>query len=70
MEIRSTGDGGVHQKDRMGTYIRTSQQVQGAPVYQQKIKKMEQMQFLYVGPRGNWRVGPDITTYKVAIVSI
>ena len=64
MEIRSSGDGGVYQDKRMGIYIRTNQKAQGFPVYQQKINKLNQRQFLFVGPDKNWRVGPDTTTYE------
>ena len=38
--------------------------VQGFPVYEQNEMKTNIKQFLFVGPFGNWRVGPDTSTYK------
>ena len=59
MELISDGAGGIHQANRMGTYTRTSQTVRGFPIDEQNIQKLDKKQFLFVGPFGSWRIGPD-----------
>ena len=48
----------------MGTYLRTDKMVNGFPVYESNAIKNNTKQFLFVGPLGNWMVGPDTSTYK------
>ena len=47
----------------MGTYFKTHKIVRGYPVYEQNVNNNSTKQFLFVGPLGNWRVGPDTSTY-------
>jgi len=67
--IISKGDAGIHRKNRMGTYIKTSQQAQGRPVFKQAIQEVGNNEyFLFVGPDGTWRVGPDINSYSGSLL--
>ena len=48
MDFKSHGDGGIHQKKRMGTYTKNGQLLEGYPIYEQNIKKLDKKQFLFV----------------------
>ena len=63
VEFSSDGDGGNHQEMRMGTYFKLDKMVKGFPVYEQTVIKDKIRQFLFMGPLGNWRVGPDTSTF-------
>ena len=69
VEFSSTGPAGVHRDTRMGRYSETSQVVQGCPVFEQVEKQEDEKQyFLFVGPDGSWRVGPDVTSYSGSVL--
>ena len=69
MDFASTGPAGVHRDTRMGRYSKTSQVVQGCPVFEQVEKQEDEKQyFLFVGPDGCWRVGPDVSSYSGSVL--
>jgi len=60
IEISSSGPAGRRQYPLMGIYRPTGEVSQGNKVYQ----KVEDNLFLFVGPLGHWRVGPNVGTYR------
>ena len=60
--FESTGPGG--RQDVMGLYRLTNQLAQGFPVY----KHVETETYVFVGPNGYWRVGPDTATWRGSLL--
>ena len=58
--MSSPGTAGVRQFPLMGVYLLTQQRIKNLPVY----KLMNDERYLFLGPAGYWRVGPDSRTYK------
>ena len=69
MDFASSGPAGVHRDTRMGRYSKTSQVVQGCPVFEQVEKQEDEKRyFLFVGPDGCWRAGPDVSSYSGSVL--
>ena len=69
VKFASKGDAEIHRKTRMGSYMKTTQMVKGCPVFEQVDKLEDEHQyFLFVGPDGRWRVGPDVTSYSGSVL--
>ena len=60
IEISSSGPAGTRQFPLMGLYMLTSQRIKHFPVY----KKTDDERYLFLGPTGYWRIGPDTRTFK------
>ena len=48
------------QGSKFGIYQMTGDKAEDHPVYKHKCLDV----YLFVGPDGSWRIGPDFTTYK------
>ena len=69
VKFTSKGDAGLHRENRMGSYTKTSQMMKGCPVFEQVEKQEdEQQHYLFVGPDGCWRVGPDVASYSGSVL--
>ena len=69
VKFSSNGDAGLHWETQMGSYMKTNQMVKGCPVFEQVDKQEEEKQhFLFVGPDGRWRVGPDVASYSGSVL--
>ena len=69
VKFASKGDAGNHRKTRMGSYTTNSQIIKGCPVFEQDNKQEDEKQhYLFVGPDGRWRVGPDVTSYSGSVL--
>ena len=58
--IEASGAAATHQSAHLGDYQLTGEIVRNYPVYKHKCLD----EYLFVGPNGNWRVGPDTSTFK------
>ena len=58
--IEASGAAATHQSPHLGVYQLTGERVRDYPVYKHKC----QDEYLFVGPNGYWRVGPDTSTFK------
>ena len=58
--IEASGAAATHQSAHLGDYHLTGEIVRNYPVYKHKCLD----EYLFVGPNGNWRVGPDTSTFK------
>ena len=65
----STGPAAVHREARMGKYNKTAVIAKCCPVFEQVEKQGNENQFfLFVGPGGCWRVGPDVASYSGSVL--
>ena len=65
----SNGGAADSRKAQMGDYTKTSQMIKGFPVFEQAEKQKGGKQyFLFVGPDGCWRVGPDVSSYSGSVL--
>ena len=58
--IEASGAASQHQSAQLGVYQLTGERVRNFPVYKHKCLDV----YLFVGPNGSWRVGPDTSTFK------
>ena len=58
--IEASGAAATHQSAQLGIYQLTRERVRNYPVYKHKCLD----EYLFVGPNGAWRVGPDTSTFK------
>merc|ERR1719397_145356 len=68
LKFDSKGDAALHRENRMGNYSKTFQIVQGCPVFHQELSPPGEKYYLFVGPNGCWRVGPDVTSYSGSVL--
>ena len=69
MKFVSNGPAGDCRKAQMGDYTKTSKMIKGFLVFEQAEKQVGGKQyFLFVGPDGCWRVGPDVSSYSGSVL--
>ena len=59
-KIEASGAAATHQSAQLGIYKLTRETVRDYPVYKHSCLDV----YLFVGPNGYWRVGPDTSTFK------
>ena len=59
-KIEASGAAATHQSAQLGIYELTRETVRNYPVYKHSCLD----EYLFVGPNGYWRVGPDTSTFK------